>query len=275
MIKQKQQSWHCRLDENAPVIEDEAIPDIRSGDRNLYYPVPEPVNRDGFTEMKQKTPARIGIWRTGSRYLTEAQLRFRADHSTAQDSVWSYVSPDFLKKNNLFSINTLCRDKEDYITNPDHGRVICEEGVKTMLSCCRKKPTVQIFIADGLSSAAIEANSIDVMKSLMAALDYYRIDYGTPFFIRHSRVATEDQVCELLGATVVCQLIGERPGLTSAESMSAYIAYKATVGMLETRRTVVSNIHKAGTLPVEAGAHIADIIKLMLEKKASGTELKR
>ena len=82
-----------------------------------------------------------------------------------------------------------------------------------------------------------------------------------------------DQVSELTGAEVTCVLIGERPGLITAESMSAYIAYKATVGMPEARRTVVSNIPRAGTNPAEAGAHI-EIIKIMLEKKASGTDLK-
>ena len=69
-------------------------------------------------------------------------------------------------------------------------------------------------------------------------------------------------------------LIGERPGLITAESMSAYIVYKATVGMPEARRTVISNIHKAGTPPVEAGAHIAEVIKKILDNKASGTDLK-
>ena len=84
----------------------------------------------------------------------------------------------------------------------------------------------------------------------------------------------EPGISELTGATVTCTLIGERPGLITAESMSAYIAYKATVGMPEARRTVVSNIHRAGTIPAEAGAHIAEIIKIMLDKKASGTDLK-
>jgi len=83
-----------------------------------------------------------------------------------------------------------------------------------------------------------------------------------------------DEISELLGADVTCILIGERPGLITAESLSAYFAYKATVGMPEARRNVVSNIHKAGTSPAEAGAHIAEMIKVMLEKKASGTDLK-
>ena len=87
-------------------------------------------------------------------------------------------------------------------------------------------------------------------------------------------VFNEDEISEITGADVVCTLIGERPGLITATSMSAYIAYKATVGMPEARRTVLSNIHSAGTVPAEAGAHIAEIIKIMLERKVSGTELK-
>ena len=108
----------------------------------------------------------------------------------------------------------------------------------------------------------------------MQGLESYGIDTGTPFFVKYGRVGVMDQVSELTGAEVTCVLIGERPGLITAESMSAYIAYKATVGMPEARRTVVSNIHRAGTNPAEAGAHIAEIIKIMLEKKASGTDLK-
>ena len=108
----------------------------------------------------------------------------------------------------------------------------------------------------------------------MQGLESYKIDVGTPFFVKYGRVGVMDEISELTGATVTCTLIGERPGLITAESMSAYIAYKATVGMPEARRTVVSNIHRAGTIPAEAGAHIAEIIKIMLDKKASGTDLK-
>lgn len=267
-------SEKCLLDESSPKIEEGFIPDIREIDIKKQYLVQNPYDKKGFLEMKSYTPARLGVGRAGPRCKTETMLRFRADHSAAQDSVWSYVGEDFFKKTKLFTVDTLCKDKDEYLTRPDHGRIINEEGVKTILEKCRKNPTVQIFIADGLSSAAIEANAYDTMKAIMQGLDSYGIDYGTPFFVRHSRVATEDQICELLNAKVVCQLIGERPGLSSAESMSAYIAYDAKVGMLETNRTVVSNIHKSGTIAVEAGAHIASIIKLMLEKKCSGSNLK-
>ena len=121
----------------------------------------------------------------------------------------------------------------------------------------------------------LDADNIgDLLPAILQGLESYKIDVGTPFFVKYGRVGVMDEISELTGATVTCTLIGERPGLITAESMSAYIAYKATVGMPEARRTVVSNIHRAGTIPAEAGAHIAEIIKIMLDKKASGTDLK-
>ena len=98
---------------------------------------------------------------------------------------------------------------------------------------------------------------------------------GTPIFVKYGRVGAQDRISELVGAKVVCSFIGERPGLATAESMSAYIAYHAKVGMPEARRTVVSNIHKDGVPAVEAGAYIVELLALILEKQASGEELKK
>ncbi|MGL5972583.1 MAG: ethanolamine ammonia-lyase subunit EutC [Oscillospiraceae bacterium] len=254
-------------------IEDGCLKDITEVDLRQQYLVPNPVNKQGYLEMKAFSPARLGIWRAGARYLTETSLRFRADHSVAQDSVFSYVSEDFLKNNNLFTVETLCKDKDEYVTRPDLGKKLTEDSVKIIKEKCKMKPTVQICIADGLSSAAIEANIKDVLPAIIQGLKSYGIDVGLPFFVKLGRVGVMDVVSETLNADVTCLLVGERPGLVTAESMSAYIAYKATVDMPEARRTVVSNIHKGGLVPVEAGAHVAEIIKLILDKKCSGTDL--
>lgn len=255
-------------------IEDGFIDDITAVDITKQLLVPNPADTKGYLKMKESTPARLGIWRAGPRYKTETALRVRADHAAAQDSVFSDVSEEFLKEMNLFSVKTECKDKDQYITRPDLGRKISEEGIKTIKGNCKMRPQVQIYVSDGLSSAAIEANVRDVLPAMIQGLEGYRISVGTPFFVKNGRVGAMDVVSEVLEAEVTCVLIGERPGLVTAESMSAYIAYKATVNMPEARRTVVSNIHKGGTPPVEAGAHIAEIIKLMLEKKASGVDLK-
>ncbi|MGV8981833.1 ethanolamine ammonia-lyase subunit EutC [Clostridium sp.] len=261
-------------DTNLEEVEDGFIDDITEVNIKKQLLVPNPADAKGYLKMKQSTPARLGIWRAGPRYKTETALRVRADHAAAQDSVFSYVSDEFLTEMNLFSVNTECIDKDEFITRPDLGKKINKEGIKAIKDNCKMRPQVQIYVSDGLSSAAIEANVRDVLPAMIQGLEGYKISVGTPFFLQNGRVGAMDVVSELLEADVTCVLIGERPGLVTAESMSAYIAYKATVNMPEARRTVVSNIHSGGTPPVEAGAHISEIIKIMLEKKASGVNLK-
>jgi len=225
-------------------------------------------------ELKQCAPCRLGIGKAGARYKTLPQIMFRAAHSAAQDAVFSDVDQDFVDRMGLFTVQSRCSSKDEYLTRPDLGRRLSEEAVKTIKEKCNDRPTVQIFVSDGLSSAAVAANTEDVLSGLIQGLKSSGIKVGTPFFLKYGRVGAMDEVSELTGADVTCVLIGERPGLITATSMSAYIAYKATIGMPEARRTVVSNIHSAGTIPAEAGAHIAEVIKIMLEKKASGTDLK-
>lgn len=263
----------CNLDASQDVI-DEDMKDITKIDLRKQVLVPEPENLQGLLKMKESTPARIGVWRAGPRYKTETMLRFRADHAAAQDAVFTDVSEALINKMNLFAVKTKCKDKDHYLTRPDLGRILDDEAVAAIKSKCTKAPQVQIYVSDGLSSTAIEANAAEILPVIIQGLKNYGISVGTPFFLKYGRVPAMDHVSEVLGAEVTCVLIGERPGLVTAESMSAYIAYKAKVGMPEARRNVVSNIHRGGTPAVEAGAHIADLIKLMLDKKASGLDLK-
>ena len=260
---------------SAPVVEDGCIPDVTEVNIRTQYLVKNPEHGEEYAELKANAPCRLGIGKAGARYKTDPMLQFRAAHSAAQDAVFNDVDHDFVEKQmGLFIVQTQCENKDVYLTRPVLGRKLSPEAVATLKEKCKKSPTVQIYVADGLSSAAVAANVADLLPAIMQGLQSYRIDVGTPFFVKFGRVGVMDEISELTGAEVTCTLIGERPGLITAESMSAYIAYKATVGMPEARRTVVSNIHKNGTIPAEAGAHIAEIIKIMLEKKASGTDLK-
>ena len=260
--------------ESVVKVDDGFIPDVSAIDIRKQYLVETPLNRDAYYDLKQYAPARLGIGNAGARYKTLPVLEFRAAHSAAQDAVFSPMDLEFVEKLNLFVVRTMCTSKDEYLTRPDLGRKLTPEGVAMIKEKCKKNPTVQIFVSDGLSSAAVVANIPDLLPALMQGLQSYGIDVGTPFFVEYGRVGVEDEITEITGATVTCDLVGERPGLITAESMSAYITYKGTVGMPEARRTVISNIHKDGTPPVEAGAHIAEVIKIMLEKKASGTDLK-
>lgn len=255
------------------VVESDLV-DITKIDFREVIDVKNPANEAELLKYKRKTPARVGIGRAGCRYRTNTMLRFRADHASAVDAVYTDVSEDFLKANNLFTVKTRCNSKDEYITRPDLGRRLDEESVAILKEKVKKSPKVQVFVADGLSSTAIEKNIEDTLPALLNGLKSYGIETGTPFFLKYGRVGAADEVSEIVDAEVTCVLIGERPGLATAESMSAYITYRGYIGIAEAKRTVVSNIHKNGTPAAEAGAHIAHIIKKILEAKASGQDLK-
>lgn len=239
-------------------------------------PAPEESpDMDAFQRMKSKTTARIGVGKAGPRLRTGTMLKLRADHAAARDAVLMGVDPELLKKEGMFTVRTRCADKDEFLTRPDLGRDFDEETRKRILEGCVKNPDVQLIVSDGLSSSAVEANAFRVLPVVTEGLKARGLRVGTPIFVEHGRVGAQDRISELLGAKVVCSLIGERPGLATAESLSAYISYKATVGMPEARRTVVSNIHKDGVPAVEAGAYVVDMIALILEKQASGVELQK
>ncbi len=252
----------------------ESLPDIGAADlQDLIY-VPHPHNMDALKAMKKTTPARIGVWRAGPRYITETLLRFRADHAVAMDAVFTDVSEDWIKEHNLPHFKTMCENKDIYLTRPDLGRKFDDEEAKKIKAHVGGNNRVVVYVADGLSTTAVTINAMDTYKAIVDGLARNSIKPCAPFFVQYGRVGTEDAISDITGAEVVCVLIGERPGLITAESMSAYMAYKATADMPEARRTVVSNIHRRGTPAVEAGGYIADIIKMMLDKKASGLDLK-
>lgn len=258
----------------ASVIEDAIIPDITAVDIQEQFLIPNAINEEAYRKIKKFTPARLGLWRAGNRYKTETVLRFRADHAAAQDAVFSYVSEDFVKEMGFIPVQTCASSKDEYLTRPDLGRIFPEDVQSHIKSVCKANPKVQIIVGDGLSSSAIEANAKDFLPALKQGLKMFGLDYDEILFIKHARVAAMDQIAELTGAEVICMLVGERPGLVTAESMSAYLAYRPTVGMPESRRTVVSNIQKGGTPAVEAGAYVAEIIKKILDNKKSGVDLK-
>ncbi len=252
---------------------DGPLVDISDEEVKRQILVDNPLDPEALAQMRRKTPARIGVGRAGPRLKTRTLLALRADHAKARDAVFKDVNPEVLQSLNLFEVKTMCKDRNEHLTRPDLGRKFDPETLNELRSKCTPSPQVQIYLSDGLSSTAVDANARDILPALTDGLKGFGIQVGTPFFVKYGRVPAMDVIGETLDAQVVCVLLGERPGLATADSMSAYIAYRPKVGMPEANRTVVSNIHKGGIPPVEAGAHVAELIRTILEKKVSGVAL--
>ncbi|MBQ2785044.1 MAG: ethanolamine ammonia-lyase subunit EutC [Oscillospiraceae bacterium] len=249
------------------------VPDVTALDLRKLYLVENAQNEEVYRKMKLKTPARLGSGRAGPRYKTLTMLRFRADHAAAQDAVFTEMDADYAKEHDLLPVKTRCDSKDEYLTRPDLGRCFDEHNAKTIKGVIDKPPRVQIVIGDGLSSAAIRANAMDCLEAIKDGLKVRGIEIGKTIFVRYCRVGAGDAVGDITGCELVCVLVGERPGLVTDKSMSAYITYKPHTGVLESSRTVVSNIHSQGTPAVEAGAYVAELIDTILKKKVSGVGL--
>jgi ethanolamine ammonia-lyase small subunit len=185
------------------------------------------------------------------------------------------VSEEVLQSANLFSVQSTASDKEEFLKNPDTGNKLSDEAIKIIKEKCERDVQVQIIICDGLSSTAIETNIPDILPAVMQGLKAAGIKVGTPFFIKNGRVRIMDHVGEVLNPEVILEFIGERPGLGTVESMSAYVCYRPNKNTVEADRTMISNIHKGGTPPAEAGAQLVDLIKKILKYKASGINLNK
>lgn len=251
------------------VISDEIIdmPDISTAELDGIE------NPAALEAMKKLTIARIGLGRSGTRQKTDAYIRFMADHAIAQDAVFLDVDEEFLAQQNLPVFETQAGDKEAFLTMPHLGTKLTAESAEKLLATCEKNVQVQIIVVDGLSSSAIEKNIPEIMPSLLQGLQNANIRVGKPIFIKHGRVRVMDQVGMLLNADLVIELIGERPGLGTASSMSAYLIYQPKAETVEADRTMISNIYKGGTPPVEAGAQLVDLAKDILRHQATGVRL--
>lgn len=249
------------------------LSDIAEVDLQRYLQVPEPLNKALYEEMKLSTPARIGVWRSGPRPLTTTLLRFRADHAVAQDSVLGEVDEDFPAKYQMVSVQSMSSSKDEYLTRPDLGRKLDEANLEIIRKNCPKGAQVQLIVSGGLSSKAVEANIPNLLPALLQGLESMGVKVGKTIFVKQARVAIMDVIGEELKPEAAIILIGERPGLGTAESMSAYMGYNPRVGMVESERTVISNIHQGGIPAAEAGAHLATMIKKILDAKASGVNL--
>lgn len=217
-----------------------------------------------------RTPARLGVGRAGTRVRTETLLAFWADHAAARDAVWSDVDEEVVARLGMVPLRSAARDKREFLLRPDLGRRLDEESLAVVRAKGMKAPQVQVVAADGLSATALNVNLPQVLPVLTAELQRAGVRLGTPFVVRNGRVACGDEVARGVDADVLCLLVGERPGLKSAESLGAYVTWMRVQDFHESMRSVISNIHKGGLVPEAGARQVAALCLKALRERRTG-----
>jgi ethanolamine ammonia-lyase small subunit len=228
-----------------------------------------------FERARGATPARLAVGRAGTRPPTAAWLAFQRDHAAARDAVWSEWSADFvawLGASGFVLVASSAPDRAAYVRRPPLGRTLPPAAVDEIRGRSAGAPTIQLVLSDGLSASAAEAHFPRLYVGLRRHLETLG-RLGTPVAVRNGRVAVGDVIAAAVGATLVVHVIGERPGLGTADSLGCYLTWRPGPATTDADRKCISNIRPAGLDPDEAGAAIAGVCRRILERGSSGTDL--
>jgi ethanolamine ammonia-lyase small subunit len=242
--------------------------------------VPNTDSTEIMRRIKMHTPARLLVGRAGAAYRTETQLQLREDHAKARDAVRAELElktafdSEFIDEWKLFETGTRASNKLEYLARPALGREFSGESRLEILRRCLAVRDIQIAIGDGLSALAIQKQVPKLLPLLLVGARKFDWSIGQTFFIRHCRVGILNDIGEVLKPRVAILLIGERPGLASADSMSAYMAYQPSRSQSDANRNLVSNIHERGLSAPTAAARILNLCEQMMRLGISGCTLK-
>lgn len=259
---------------DTPLAGDESLTDIAMIPEEEICLVENPRNKEALMRLKRSTPARTATGRTGDREKTIITIRKMANLSAAVDAVWTPLNREFVSSLGYPVLKSMPQSKEEYLMRPDLGVILDNENMNLVRTQLQKNPDVQLIIGEGQSNQGLEKSMPELLPALLQGLQSNKINYGTPCFLECTRVGIGDLIGQEVGAKVVCVILGERPGLLSWDGLGCYITYAPKVGILESKRTCVSNIQdNGGTPPAEAGAYIADLIARILKEGKSGVDL--
>ncbi|WP_245288227.1 ethanolamine ammonia-lyase subunit EutC [Bradyrhizobium sp. Ec3.3] len=233
---------------------------------------------DKLASLRRFTPARIALGRSGSGQLTETSLRFMLDHARARDAVHATLDFDSIgqllreRDWSVVAVRSAAADRAEYLRRPDLGRRLSPEG-RLAIEGHRRGDDVAIIAADGLSASAIEINLQPLLDDLRQLLLARGLTIGPLVLVEQGRVAIGDEIGETLGARLVVVLIGERPGLSAADSLGAYVTWRPRIGMMDASRNCISNIRPAGLPPEEAATQIVGVIEKAFKHAVTGVQL--
>ncbi len=239
-------------------------------------------------KVRARTPARLLAGRSGAAYRTNTQLELREAHAAARDAVRAelnlFISPgddpgddpgdNFMRKWNLFEVCSRAASKDEYLLRPDLGRHLNDASRAEVNRHCTTGHDLQIVIGDGLSVTAVALQTPLLFPLLCEGAKTRGWSVGQTFVIRYCRVGILNEIGELLDPKVAVLLIGERPGLATAESLSAYMAYRPKAPPTDANRNLISNIHARGVSTEQAARRILNLAASMMKAHTSGCQLR-
>lgn len=230
--------------------------------------------------VRALSSARVLTGRAGTGYRTASLLQLRADHAAARDAVdaeldLSVPPLDALAAAyGLFAVDTQAADGAQHLRRPDLGRRLSGAAREQLLARCPTGADVQVLVGDGLSATAVAAQVPGLLPLLLDGCAARGWSTGQVFAVRRCRVGVLNDVGALLDPAAVVLLVGERPGLGTAESLSAYLAWRPRPGHTDAERNLVAGIHRRGLSHADAAERVLDLVGAMREAGASGVALK-
>jgi len=233
-----------------------------------------------LTRLRELTPARVGLGRTGASLPTAALLGFTLDHARARDAVHTAFDHAGLAAGlsglglQPVLLSSQARNRRDYLRRPDLGRMLDPASRDLLPAHIIRPHQLAIVIGDGLSPAAVNVHAVELVRHLAARLTEAGIPIGHAVVASGARVALGDEIGAMLGACMMVMLIGERPGLSAPDSLGVYLTYAPRIGLTDAERNCVSNIHGAGLSYDEAAVKIAWLVREGLARRITGVALK-
>ena len=240
---------------------------------------PAPPSRP-LVDLRELTPARVGLGRAGASMTTDALLAFTLDHARARDAVHTAFDIPRLVAGlaglglQASQVSSQAGDRRDYLRRPDLGRMLDQASRRELAGLGGGASELAIVIGDGLSPAAVNIHAVELVRHLGRRLTEAGIGLGNVVIAAGARVALGDEIGAALGARMVAMLIGERPGLSAPDSLGAYLTFAPRIGLTDAERNCVSNIHGAGLSYDEAAFKIAWLVREGLKRQVTGVALK-
>ncbi|MCP4135978.1 MAG: ethanolamine ammonia-lyase subunit EutC [bacterium] len=241
----------------------------------------DPIINDPWTSLKRFTPARIALGRAGGSVPTKALLEFQLAHARARDAVHREVNfPELEKEFNAAGFTALtaaskAQDRDTYIQRPDLGRSLSDESAALLKkNQAGNGARISIIVADGLSAPAVQNHAAAVTASLWKMMQPEGWDMAPVILVKHGRVAIGDEIGAALETEMTAVLIGERPGLSSPDSLGIYFTYAPRVNRTDAERNCISNIREQGLGYEEAAHKLFYLMKEARRLKFSGVNLK-